>query len=263
MGSQPEKVAACNAPEPIFHAANFLHSLFDFKGTKLSGDKQAQETDSHRAANNQFEALLGVGCASFTVPKEDGRQTPSPNYHSIEGTNIYYLDWCLIFPEATLKCYDCGSALTIGRNQFKKQNKLLPILEDGGLVSWCMYWSYECSNCKNKFDGKDGKFLMTLPAHIRAAYPIHPTYATSYGENCGDFYLSYSLSDGLDDSMLSESNAHSFSKRIHRRQGKEYERRVQAYYSSTPGAQLEDYLDEHYCFGSGYAPPGAKFRTLY
>jgi hypothetical protein len=136
IGSQPEKAAACNAPEPIFHAANFLHSLFEFKGTKLSGDKQAQETDSCRAANNQFEALLGIGCASFTVPKEDCRQTPSPNYHSIEGTNIYYLDCRLIFPEATLKCYDCGSALTIGHNQFKKQIKPLLILEDGGLVSW-------------------------------------------------------------------------------------------------------------------------------
>ncbi len=67
---------------PIFHAANFLHALFEFKGTKLSGDKQTRETDSRRAANNQFEALLGVGCAAFTVPKEDRRQTPSPSYHS-------------------------------------------------------------------------------------------------------------------------------------------------------------------------------------
>jgi hypothetical protein len=27
---------------PIFHAANFLHALFEFKGTKLSGDEWAQ-----------------------------------------------------------------------------------------------------------------------------------------------------------------------------------------------------------------------------
>jgi hypothetical protein len=39
MGSQPKKVAAYNAPEPIFHAANFLHAPFEFKGTKLSGDE--------------------------------------------------------------------------------------------------------------------------------------------------------------------------------------------------------------------------------
>jgi hypothetical protein len=50
-----------------------------------------------------------------------------------------------------------------------------------------VYWSYECSKYKKQFDGKDGKFLMTLPAHICAAYPIQPTYATSYyGENFGD-----------------------------------------------------------------------------
>jgi hypothetical protein len=105
---------------------------------------------------------------------------------------------------------------------------------------------------------------MTLPAHIRAAYPVHPTYATLYGENCGDFHLSNSLSDGLDDSMLSESTFHDFSKRIHRRQGKEYdEQGVQAYYSSTPGAQLEDYREEHSCSGSSYTPSGAKFRNLY
>jgi hypothetical protein len=74
LGSQPEKVAACNEPEePIFHAANFLHALFEFKGTKLSGDERARETDSRRAANNHFEALLGFGCASFSVPKEDHR----------------------------------------------------------------------------------------------------------------------------------------------------------------------------------------------
>jgi hypothetical protein len=95
---------------------------------------------------------------------------------------------------------------------------------------------------------------MTLPADICAAYPIHPTYATSYGANCGancgDFHLSYSLSYGLDESMLTESSAHAFSKHIHKRQGKEYERCVQAYYYSSPGARLEDYLDKPSCVGS-------------
>jgi hypothetical protein len=76
---------------------------------------------------------------------------------------------------------------------------------------------------------------MTLPVDIHAAYLVHPTYATSYsyGENCCDFHLSYSLSDGLDELMLTESSANAFSECIHKRQGKEYERRIQAYYSSS------------------------------
>jgi hypothetical protein len=117
------------------------------------------------------------------------------------------------------------------------------------LILWCISWSYECRNCKKQFDGKYRKFLMTLPAYICAAYPVHPTYATSYGDNYGDFHLSYSLSDGLDESMLTESSAHAFSKRIHKWQGREYKQRVQTYYLSTPGARLEDYLDDHSCFG--------------
>jgi hypothetical protein len=80
MGSQPEKPAACNAPEPIFHAANFLYSLLEFKGTKLSEDKQARETDSRRAANNQFEALWRwlhiFHCAKRGSPTNNQSQLP-------------------------------------------------------------------------------------------------------------------------------------------------------------------------------------------
>ena len=81
-------------------------------------------------AIRKYRQFFSPGSLSFQF-QTDVENTPSPNYHLLEGETILHVDWKLAFPSIDLLCYNCKHAsskkverhLVHDRTNFSKKSR--------------------------------------------------------------------------------------------------------------------------------------------
>jgi hypothetical protein len=122
----------------------------------------------------------------------------------------------------------------------------------------------KCTVCEGRVSGNDGNLLTSLPSPIQNAYPVRPKYATT---KFGKYHLSMEMSDDLEDCMLTYSNAEYVSKKMFKRQNKEYLKRIQSYMDWC--FLLHSYYTQHWSYpkvqdwSTQYPPTGDSLCKLY
>jgi hypothetical protein len=119
---------------------------------------------------------------------------------------------------------------------------------------WGSVMNYDCTTCGARFAANDGKLLSLLPAHVRAAYPVEPQYAT------GAFHFHKQATDELEPIMKTYGNGNFYCKKLFRTMGVEYQRKVETYLSDSP---TTDYVALEDWIGGSYPPSGHSIRACY
>jgi hypothetical protein len=256
-----------NAPVPILHMVQYLLDQFNVRrGTSGAGTNDLPKTASFMRAMDFFHRHLPLGAFRFPEADRNSDDPPSPNYHAIEGQTIFFVAWELTFPRIQLQCTKpcCNGKLGHDRFDFTKNRSLFPIFNQSGNVSWACVMQYKCTVCDSRVSGNDGRLLSSLPCPIRDAYPVRPKYATT---QFGRYHLSMEMSDDLEDCMLTYSNAEYVSKKMYKRQNREYLKRIQSYMDWC--FLLHPYYGQHRSYpqvhdwSTQYPPTGDSLRKLY
>ena len=162
--------------------------------------------------NHKEQNWFSPQTLEFQIPVVRYGQPIDPHYHSIEGQRIYNVCWEDQFPGIVIPCPDCDNGtLRRDRSNFSKNKKLFPIFNVNGPPDWAIVMSYKCSKCPMRYDGNSAKVLMTLPIHVRSAYPVEPKFA----DNGMMFHLDRACSHVLEENMLTYGNADKLSRSIY------------------------------------------------
>jgi hypothetical protein len=220
-----------------------------------------------------LRSILPADALKVVVPIFRGEAPLDAVCHSIEGQELYIVDWELTFPDIKLRCCQngCTGELSRARTNLSKNNRLFPIFRVDGAPSWCIVQSYKCIVCHNTINGNDAPLLLSLPEYVRHAYPVDTKYA-GVGST---FHLMRSASDMLEDLMLTYGNGDLVSKMLRRAIDNDYLHRLQSYlsYWRTMRRSIESrgescdmatplYPDKDTDFAS-LPPTGATLRELY
>jgi hypothetical protein len=117
--------------------------------------------------------------------------------------------------------------------------------------------NYDCGECNSRYAANDAVLLASLPAHIRAAYPVEPRYAN------GAYHFTIQATDELEPLLKTYANGDFYSKKLYRTIGLEFERKVQTYLSKAPSTSARDFevtLEE---WIGKYPPSGDSIRKYY
>ena len=121
--------------------------------------------------------------------------------------------------------------------------------------------NYKCEACGSNYLANDGRILAQLDAHIRSAYPVDPKYAE------GTFHFHIDLTNDLEVLMKTYASGSSVGKKIHRKLGLSYARKVETYLSQfqEDNAPFPAYSPPSFeDFSRGFSPPSAAaIRALY
>jgi hypothetical protein len=258
-GKKPRAAQQKMVPEPIVFMMRYIQSHFPdrFK----SGSNEVPDTDRAREAMNWYQRHFKNGTATFTFPSDDKSKKPSPFYHSIEGMKVIFLNWELMVPGLKLCCTnpECRGLLIRTRSDFSKRCTLLPIFDFGGEITWANVMNYSCYQCRQNVSGADGRLLQSLPSHIRQEYPVDPRFASNQ-----DFHLSRTFSDWLQELVITDASGDKIAKSIVKKQGTQYERRLDSYLDQCRFANVTDalgYPSVHEWIGR-YCPSGSHLRNL-
>jgi hypothetical protein len=114
--------------------------------------------------------------------------------------------------------------------------------------------TYKCPACGVIRGANDGQILAILPAHIRQIYPCDPKYCH------GTFHFNVDLTDDLELLMCTYANASFVGKKLGRKLGLQYTRKVETYFSQNPSHPFLSFD----AFIAGFLPPSsASIRALY
>jgi hypothetical protein len=249
----------------------------DYIVAKFEHRKSSKTEDPLPATSNFLEAMeryhtyFPPGVCTYTFPPDipSDHLTPSPHYHFIAGESFIYLDWKLLSPKVELSCWNCLQSgvpkvdcwLKHDRSNFSKSKALFPVWTGSGRPTLSVLMNYKCEACSSMYLANDGRVLMQLDAHLRSLYPVDPKYAE------GTFHFHEDLTDDLEVLMKTYANASYVGKKMHRKLGLQYSRKVETYLSqfpksSTPAPALSPTSFED--FSRGFLPPSAAtIRTLY
>ena len=107
----------------------------------------------------------------------NSKEPPSPQYHSIVGQQLLYVDWKRMF-NIEVHCPRCPTGvLIIDRTNFSKNKILFPIFDIDGPPRWCMVQSMVCSCCRGRYHANSDSVLRQIPGYARSSYPVEPKYA--------------------------------------------------------------------------------------
>ena len=227
-----------NFSAPLGMAVTYMVGLFDHHKAKDTS-KPLGSTEMTDHAVLAFRKLLKPGEIEFKFPVDTTRETSGPSryYHSLEGTTLLYVDWKLAFPDQALICFNCSRGaqekqvhLHHDRTNFSHRHSLFPIWSHSGLPTWCVLMTYECPECKTRYQANDCRLLFTLPPHVQAAYPVEPNYAW----NRHNFHFHKDFSDELQNQMRTYGNGKVISEKLSQKLLKEYERKLYTFYSLGP-----------------------------
>ena len=252
-----------SAPIAVMAVARFIvDELLPRKSSVASEDKF-----------EQLYAAIPKETLSFEIPscrKYD--VLDKPHYHSVQGQTILHVRWEVQFPDLDLvcPCTSCDGSLMPDRTNFLKNKKLFPIFGFDGPPRWCIVMSYDCSVCKARFTGNDGRLLASLPPHVRAAYPVEPRYASA-SKICHvhkDVTLLY------DELLTTYSNGEHVSRCLYRVINEDYKNRALRYFSLWSDAKKEkphvfqhkvppEYPVKDGEFLTFYPPVGADIREAF
>ncbi len=246
-------------PEPIIFMMQYIQSLFPEKFKR--GSNEIPDTDRANNAMKWYQRHFKNGTATFTFPCDDKSTKPSPFYHSIEGMKVIFLNWELMVPGLELGCTnpECSGCLIRTRSDFSKRRTLLPIFEFGGDITWANIMNYSCNQCGRHVSGTDGRLLQSLPSHIRQEYPVDPRFASNQ-----DFHLSRTFSDWLRELVVTDASGDKIAKSVAKKQGTQYERRLNSYFDQCHFANVTDalrYPSFHEWIGR-FCPSGDHLRDL-
>jgi hypothetical protein len=253
----------------------------DYIVAKFEHRKSSKTEEPLPATSNFLEAMeryhqyFPPGICTYTFPPDisSDDRGPSPNYHFIAGASFIYLDWKLICPKVELSCWNCFQSgipkadcwLRHDRSNFSKSKTLFPLWTGAGRPTLCVLMNYKCELCSSMYLANDGRVLNQLDAHIRSTYPVDPKYAQ------GTFHFNIDLTDDVEVLMKTYANGSYVGKKLHRKLGLEYSRKVETYLSqfrktattvvTTVPALAPASFEE---FSRGISPPSAaSIRTLY
>jgi hypothetical protein len=117
----------CNAPTAIVFLAEHISTGIDHN--KPKGATELPTTPNFLDSYAKYRQFYKPGCLySFEVPKERQDVLPSPHCHSIEGTQLYHVDWLLSHLGVHLRYHECNNGLLVhDRLSFTKKATLFPI----------------------------------------------------------------------------------------------------------------------------------------
>ena len=95
-----KKIKLCNAPTPYALMVYFVTSEIYYQ-------KATTKTSAFTEAYEQYRHYFEPGSICFQVPKYQQDCLPSPEYHSIEHTKYYHIDWKLFHPHINLYFFEC------------------------------------------------------------------------------------------------------------------------------------------------------------
>jgi hypothetical protein len=155
----------CSAPTAIALLMDYIVRQFEHRRPKST---KLPTTESFLSARNRYHTFFPAETCIFTFPKCFDNSL-SPQYHAITGQSIFYLDWQLSHPQATLCCFDCKSTtstLQHDRTNFSKNRNLFPVWLPQGIAMWGSVMVYECTECGARYAANNSRLLSLLPAHI-------------------------------------------------------------------------------------------------
>ncbi|CAJ1934064.1 unnamed protein product [Cylindrotheca closterium] len=178
---KPSWALGRQAPPRMIIATDLILSQFEHRRPQ-SADSVLPQTKGFCTAMTAYNAYFPLGSTSFIFP-QDTSYSPSPTYHCLSGDEILHVDWQLAFLNLRLPCPKCsrGSLVHTQRNFKKNPGSLFPIWRHDGAITRAVIMKYICLSCKELVDANEGRLLQMLPAHVAAAYPVPPRYATSEG----------------------------------------------------------------------------------
>ena len=186
--------SSCNAPTPIAILFDYIISQFKHKRSKAANSKST--TVSKFEAIENYHEFFPTGQCIFAFPP-DPSENPSPFYHSIVGPN---------YPS---NCCKCGCRLTRYRSNFSHNKTLFPVFKPNGRIVWGCVMNYDCGGCNSRYAANDAVLLASLPAHIRATYPVEPRY-----EN-GAYHFTIQATDELEPLFKMYANGDFYSKKLY------------------------------------------------
>lgn len=257
-----------NAPLPVLaFATHFTENCVPKRNSK----DDTGNTEAQLAKLNLLRAILPLHTLTITVPpyRRDGEPL-DPLYHSIEGQDIYVVDWHLQFPGIQLTCLDatCKGSLVAERTNLSKNRRLFPIFKMNGPPGWAIVQSYSCPLCKIRATGNDARLLLSLPEYARNQYPVDMKYAFAGST----FHLSRGVTDVVEELMPTYGNGDLLARMIKKAIDQDYMRRLQSYlsywkiYHETNGDDAigtPKYPERETEFVSFYPPTGETIREIY
>ncbi len=130
--------------------------------------------------DNIFKYFDGL---AMRVP--NSKEPPSPQYHSIVGQQLLYVDWKRMF-NIEVHCPRCPTGvLIIDRTNFSKNKMLFPTFDIDGPPRWCMVQSMVCSCCRGRCHANSDSVLRQIPGYARSSYPVEPKYALPKNSHIG------------------------------------------------------------------------------
>ena len=96
---------------------------------------------------------------------------------------------------------------------------------------------YKCTECRLTIAANDGRILMSLPPHVRVAYPVEPKYAS------GTFHFHEDLSSEVEVLMKTYANARFVSNCLYREMCKQYTKKMLTYLSQSPKVNFVTFED--------------------
>jgi len=260
-----------NAPSPMIEFARAIEKIIPQKNTVDEFGNGM--TDGAQSRLQLLRQLALEHTLKITVPtiREEGCPI-NPRYHSIEGQELYLVDWKLQFPALTLRCCngDCSGELHAIRTNFSKRKKLFPIFKSDGPPAWCIAPLCSCPICNFRVKANDARLLMSPPEYIRNEYPVDPKYA---GNHSATYHLARHATTLLEDLMLTHGNGDMVARIFKKQIDEDYLIRLRSYLSywkiyreSNDEDMLVEtplYPDKDTEFITFFPPTGADLRDLF
>jgi hypothetical protein len=119
------------APQPIKCVMGWM--MKQFEHNKKKGARYLPKTAHFQAAMERYRRFFPYGDIVFTIPKDRALSStpspfsaPSPFYHSIEGAQVFVVDWQVSHPDHHLHCPTCDDeTLEHDRFNFTKNGTLV------------------------------------------------------------------------------------------------------------------------------------------
>ena len=244
-----------NAPKPIGLLVHFMQERIAHRTAGRNKNGQNPTPNFLKAVRNAHD-FFEPGTCQFVIPP-DFSDTACPEYDSIVGDSIVYVDWEFTHPDVSLRCFECemkkkndeqpSSTLQRERQNFGNNKTLHPIWTTSGRPMWVFGSCYSCPCCSTKYNAWDGRLLMMLPASVRQVYPVEPRYAID-----NSFHLHRDVSDYLEMFVTTYGNAKQLSEFLYKQSGKLFTRRLEAYLSK---GGAKDSFPSYEDWSAGKLPP--------
>ena len=128
-----------------------------------------------------WKCNFGEGGIKMVVPRDSRGSTnhlPDPDYHMLEGVEIYWVRWEIAFPKLALECFQEGCMGTLHKEG--KMNLLKPscyICDTSGSRKLAFTTTYKCNLCDKKCTGTSKELLHSLPSYCSSQFPVDASCA--------------------------------------------------------------------------------------